>query len=179
MRPFLKRNNKRHTHGSDSLDDLLDLPIETASEIKDLFLEVSSLKEISLQHQAKRRILEQDGKNIEILESLDIEMNLNEKIDQIYQKIRSHFQTILDNDHSLSKQIQEYIQLRIKGIDKELETIQEQQRDLQLVWESKKKRNKRAYVDTEFCTGNEHVFRYSEKDRLYICTLCGYRLSYQ
>ena len=62
MRQFLKRNTKRHIHGSGPLDDLLDLPIETASEIKDLFLAVSSLKEISLQHQAKRRILRMDAK---------------------------------------------------------------------------------------------------------------------
>jgi len=178
MCPFLKRNIKRDTHGQESLDNLLHIPIEIASEIQDLFLEVSSLKEISLQYQAKRRLLEQDGKNSEILESIDIELNLNEKINQIYQRIQSHFKTIIDNDTPFSKQCREYIELRIKSITKELETIQKQQRELQLVGESKKKRNERAYVDTEFCKGNEHAFRYSEKEKRYICTLCGYRLSY-
>lgn len=178
MRPFLKRDTKRYVHGEVSLDTLLHTSIEVASEIQDLFLQASSLKEISSQYQAKRRILEQDGKNSEIIESLDIELTLNEKIDQIYQKIRIHFKTIIDNDRALSKQTQDYIQLRIKSIDKEIEAIQEQQRDLQIVWESKKKRTKRAYVDTGFCKGNEHVFRYSENEKIYICTLCGHRVSY-
>lgn len=179
MRNFFKGKQAQYNYDKNFPEYLSELPQGATEEIRKLFLQISSLTEISRQYQTQRRVLEEKGSNFEIIEILNKELDVVYKIDQSYQKIKSHFIAIQHENTTLSKQTLEHIQQKIAIIDKEVKTIPDHQRYLTLLKESEKKKNRKAYIATEFCKNNEHVFKYSEHDELYVCTKCGYKLSYQ
>jgi len=179
MSNFFKGNKIQYNNSENLQGYLSELPPVTTDEIRKLFLQNSSLTEISARYKKQRRSLEENGSNFEIIDIINKELDVVNEIEQSYQKIKSHFIEIKNKKTIISKQTLEHIQTKIIIINKKIETIHEHQRYLTLLKENKKKKNKKAYIATEFCKSNEHVFKYSEHDSLYVCKTCGYKLSYQ
>ena len=177
MRNFFKGKRVQYKQNESLLDYISELPQGSTDEIRKLFLQISSLTEISARDQNQRRSLEENGSNFEIIEIIKKELEVINEIEQSYKKIKSHFIKIQHKKTLLSGQTLEYIQQKIILINKKIETIHEHQQYLKLLKENKKKKNKKAYIATEFCKSNEHIFKYSEHDSLYVCKICGYKLS--
>ena len=147
--------------------------------IQNLFLEASSLDEIIRQYKTQRKLLEEKGQHFEIIEILDKELQALSSIQNIYQKLLEIFTMISNQKTDSSNDKTEEINLKILSIEKKINIISNQIQFLKILRESKTKQFKNTKVSTKFCKNNEHIFKYSEHEAFYVCTRCGYTLSYQ
>ena len=91
MRNFFKGKKVQYDNSENLQGYLSELPPVTTDEIRKLFLQNSSLTEISARYKKQRRSLEENGSNFEIIDIINKELDVVNEIEQSYQKIKSHF----------------------------------------------------------------------------------------
>jgi len=147
--------------------------------VQNLFLQASSLDEIIRRYKTQRKFLEEKGKLFEIVEILDKEIQALSTSQKIYKKILEIFSSISKQQADLSSEEKEQMNLKIFSIEKKINILSDQMQFLKTLKNSKTKQFKNTHVSTEFCKNNEHIFKYSKHEAFYVCTRCGYTLSYQ
>ncbi len=134
-----KKNNYQSTLQSPAYVSFLSS--KQQGEIKTLYLQISSLKEILHRYKKQRIEIELNHSTQKKLDILKKEFNTVQIIEENYLQLKNHLIGLQNQSHSLPRQIDNELHQKCIQFDKEITTLRERKHILRLLIEKEEKQS--------------------------------------